>query len=58
MEIAILMIITDLLAWMICHMLCEYKYFWCKGKCHDCNNWQCAYFECAKICKTDYKDAV
>ena len=43
------MIITFLiiyyLSWITCHFLCEFKYFWCKGKCEKCKNWKCKYFK-------------
>lgn len=31
--------------WLICHFLCTYKYYWCKGQCDKCHNWQCKFFK-------------
>lgn len=41
----ILFFVAELVAWFIVHLLCEYKYFWCKGKCDKCYNWKCKFFE-------------
>ena len=32
------------MAWLTVHLLCEYKYFWCKGKCEKCKNWRCKFY--------------
>lgn len=35
----------DFVAWLTAHLMCEYKYFWCKGCCNKCHNWKCKYFK-------------
>lgn len=45
LSIFILVCILYLLGWVITHFLCEYKHFWCKGKCKHCRNWQCKFFK-------------
>lgn len=35
----------ELLGWVITHLLCEYKYYWCNGKCVRCHNWKCKFFK-------------
>ena len=32
-------------SWLVCHFMCEFKYYWCDGECQDCYNWKCRYFE-------------
>lgn len=46
--INVLFYIIYFLAWIIVHFMCEYKYFWCKGKCQKCHNWQCRFFKTGK----------
>lgn len=35
----------ELVSWVITHLMCDFKYFWCKGKCSSCHNWRCRYFD-------------
>ncbi len=45
LTVYVLVFIGSLLSWTVCHLLCEFKYFWCKRNCKRCGNWQCKYFE-------------
>ena len=38
------LLILDLIGWIICHFLCEFKYFFCAGNCGSCHNWKCKFF--------------
>ncbi len=40
----ILMFLGYFLSWVCVHLLCEYKYFFCKGNCDKCHNWRCKFF--------------
>lgn len=42
--VIIIMCAIYLVSWLIVHLLCEYKYFWCKGNCSKCHNWRCIMF--------------
>lgn len=39
---------SQVLAWLICFLLCEFKYLLCKRKCQKCGNWQCKFFKLAE----------
>lgn len=40
----ILFLVMEFFTWIVVHLLCEYKYFWCKGNCASCYNWRCKFF--------------
>ena len=40
----IICLVLYFLAWLVAHLLCEYKYLWCKGKCEKCKNWRCKFY--------------
>ena len=40
----LLLSVLDFIAWLIVHFCCEFKYYWCKGKCDTCYNWKCKFF--------------
>ena len=44
------------LAWLICFLLTEYKYLWCKRNCKKCGNWQCKFFQFECLVKRLDKD--
>lgn len=41
----LIFILFNFFGWIPVHLLCEYKYFYCKGGCHNCHNWRCKYFD-------------
>lgn len=41
----LLLVLIELLSWLICYLLTEFKYLWCKGKCNNCYNWKCRFFD-------------
>lgn len=41
----VLFCVFELIAWIIVHLTCEFKYLWCKGNCLKCYNWKCKYFD-------------
>ena len=43
--IVIVYFVGSFLAWLVCRLLCEFKYFWCKRDCKNCGNWKCPLFE-------------
>ena len=44
------------LPWLICFLLTEYKYLWCKRNCKKCRNWQCKFFQFECLIKRLDKD--
>lgn len=48
-------LLMELVGWIICHMLCEFKYYWCKKDCRKCRNWRCKRFALKPITGNGYR---
>lgn len=40
----VIVILPEVISWIIVRFLTTNKYYWCKGKCNKCYNWQCKKF--------------
>lgn len=43
--IATFLCICSVLGYVICYLLCDFKYLFCKGHCNTCFNWRCKFFK-------------